>query len=173
LVEPTPSNCNQVVKWFHSHQCLGSTATLQALQVALLLSEVQGIYFLSDGKPNCSKTTILREIANKTSEEGVKIHTIAYHYRQREGDSFLKLLAHQTKGRYHQYESSHDEMEDWFNSNIDMKTTLPVLSPSLEGDDIRLLLKEISLVKKYLQLCANSINAMEGWKKPPIDFTGL
>lgn len=165
LVEANNQNCTQVTEWFHSQQCRGTTATLEALQQALSFDGVEGVYLLSDGKPDCSKSNVLRRIANFNMEKKVKIHTIAYQCNDSDESAFLKLLAAQTKGRYLQYQDGRQDMEDWMNSVLDSQDAIQDSVPDmLAGDDIKMMYKEIATAKKFVNQCNTCIAAVEDWK---------
>ena len=113
LVDPTKENCSEASEWLKDVIALGETATLAALEVAFdYHPDVEGIYLLTDGKPNSSTTMVLREAANMNMNRNVKIHTISFNCNDSVANTFLQMLAQQSKGRYHKFQSEMDDAEN-------------------------------------------------------------
>jgi len=76
-----------------------------ALKYALADINTEGIYMLTDGRPDHPPMSVLAQV---TLQKTVPIHTISFNCADGEANKFLCQLAKDTKGRYH-YFSEHGE----------------------------------------------------------------
>jgi von Willebrand factor A domain-containing protein 3 len=104
LVDPTESLCHEAIAWVDSLECDGNTNTLLALQVGLNMDDkLEAVYLLSDGKPDCSTTTLLEWLNNwaverqssVTNRKRIVINTISFNCEDETANAFLQQLAHQ------------------------------------------------------------------------------
>ncbi|KAH8876044.1 von Willebrand factor A domain-containing protein 3B [Schistosoma japonicum] len=93
-------NLKSAIKWIEALTCGGTTNTLKALQFALDDNLTEGIYLLTDGRPNQQPHTILlsMHLINR-----VPIHTISFNCNDSEANEFLIRLAQESGGRFHYY----------------------------------------------------------------------
>ncbi|KAF3814206.1 hypothetical protein GH733_017822 [Mirounga leonina] len=159
LVETTDAACHEAMQWVTQLCAQGSTSILQALQANDLLvlfqkafsfHDVEGLYLLTDGKPDTSCSLILSEVQRLTEKSKVKMHTISLNGSGRAAADFLRNLATLTGGRYH--------------CPVDEDTLLKIhglltkgfvderdpLLPLFEGDDLRKLAQEITKARSFL-----------------------
>ncbi|KAK1785596.1 hypothetical protein P4O66_018950 [Electrophorus voltai] len=108
LVEATETRCREAVQWLGQLNVHGSTSVLQALQAACAFGDPLGVYVVSDGKPDCSRSLVLREAERLTAGKAVVIHTTTLSGLDSTARDFLKSLAHKTGGRFHQTPSHAD-----------------------------------------------------------------
>lgn len=85
-----------------AYVCLSS---LGAIKYALADPCTEGIYFLTDGRPDHPPKSVLAQV---TLQKSVPIHTISFNCADSEANKFLYQLAKDTGGRYH-YFSEHGE----------------------------------------------------------------
>ncbi|XP_078691175.1 von Willebrand factor A domain-containing protein 3A-like [Branchiostoma floridae x Branchiostoma belcheri] len=151
LVEPTDEFCHDAVQWQATFVAEGNTNTLGALEEAFQDSGVDGVYLLTDGKPDQSASMVLKEVAKMNEGRGVHVNTISFNCDDSTANSFLKQLASETGGRYHRCHGDYDghmfahrlltsEFQDEDDPNI----------PPFEGDDLRRLGAEIMKARQYL-----------------------
>ncbi|XP_078347349.1 von Willebrand factor A domain-containing protein 3A-like isoform X3 [Oculina patagonica] len=160
LASTSDDSCQDAVEWVSDFDANGSTCTLSALQLAFEDPEVQGIYLLTDGKPDNSTTMVLREVAKLNSGRNVRVHCISFNCDDSVANKFLQLLASQTGGRYHRCQGdpdghlfTHRLLTEGFREDE------PLSMPVFEGDDLRRLASEIALCRKFL-LQSRSYRAM-------------
>lgn len=151
LMSTSDDSCQDAVEWVSGFDANGSTRTLQALQMAFEDPEVQGIYLLTDGKPDNSTTMVLREVAKLNSGRNVRVHCISFNCDDSVANKFLQLLASQAGGRYHRCQGdpnghmfTHRLLAEGFHEDE------PLSMPVFEGDDLRRLASEIALCRKFL-----------------------
>ncbi|KAG2455291.1 VWA3A protein, partial [Polypterus senegalus] len=101
LQEATDEACHDAVQWVSEVKAHGSTCTLEALQAAFQLADVQAFYLLTDGKPDTSCQLVLKEVEQMTQRKQITIHTTSFNCSDSTANNFLKRLASQTGGRYH------------------------------------------------------------------------
>ncbi|KAF7465954.1 hypothetical protein GHT09_003402 [Marmota monax] len=86
LVETTDAACHKAMQWVTHLQAHGSTSVLQALMASATLDpdpkafsfqDVQGLYLLTDGKPDTSCNFVLNAVYRLQKERDVKVHTIS------------------------------------------------------------------------------------------------
>ncbi|XP_038676654.1 von Willebrand factor A domain-containing protein 3A [Scyliorhinus canicula] len=151
LMEATDETCHEAVQWASGAIAHGNTCTLEALQKAFQFADVQGIYLLTDGKPDTSCSLILKETQRLNQGRGVKIHTISFNCADRTANEFLKKLAGQTGGRFHRCHGDVDGQlaahkmraggfSDEDNPNL----------PAFEGSDLKRLSGEINKARRFL-----------------------
>lgn len=151
LTSTSDDSCQDAVEWVSDFDASGSTCTLNALQLAFEDPEVQGIYLLTDGKPDNSTTMVLREVAKLNSGRNVRVHCISFNCDDSVANKFLQLLASQTGGRYHRCQGNPDG--HMFTHRLlteGFREDEPLSMPVFEGDDLRRLASEIALCRKFL-----------------------
>ncbi|XP_030098373.1 von Willebrand factor A domain-containing protein 3A isoform X4 [Mus musculus] len=151
LVESTEAACHKAMQWVAHLQAQGSTSVLAALTKAFSFQDVQGLYLLTDGKPDTSCSLILNTVQSFQKERGVKVHTISLTSADRTATEFLRELASLSGGRYH------CPVSDKALSGIQglltrgfIKERDPKL-PLFEGDDLRLLAEEFTRARNLLK----------------------
>ncbi|XP_045849159.1 von Willebrand factor A domain-containing protein 3A [Meles meles] len=150
LVETTDAACHEAMQWVTHLGAQGGTSILQALLKAFSFHDVEGLYLLTDGKPDSSCSLILREVQRLKEKRDVKIHTISLNRSGRTAADFLRNLAALTGGRYHCPVDEdtllriHGLLTKGFVDERD-----PVLPP-FEGDDLRRLAQEITKARRFL-----------------------
>lgn len=151
LTSMSDDSCQDAVEWVSDFDATGSTSTLNALELAFEDLEVQGIYLLTDGKPDNSTTMVLREVAKLNSGRNVRVHCISFNCDDSVANKFLQLLASQTGGRFHRCQGdpdghifTHRLLTEGFRDDE------PLSIPAFEGDDLRRLASEIALCRKFL-----------------------
>ncbi|XP_077979926.1 von Willebrand factor A domain-containing protein 3A-like isoform X2 [Glandiceps talaboti] len=151
-VKPTDENCHDAVRWVSSFVAGGNTCTLEALHEAFQDSHINGVYVLTDGKPDTSTSMVLREIARINTVRGMKIHTISFNCEDEIANTFLRQLAAMTRGRFHRCSAERDGQlfaHKLLSEGFDDPERPEI--PIFEGDDLRALGGEIALARKYLQ----------------------
>ncbi|XP_048967263.1 von Willebrand factor A domain-containing protein 3A isoform X2 [Canis lupus dingo] len=150
LVETTDEACHEAMQWVTHLRAHGSTSVLQALLKAFTFHDVEGLYLLTDGKPDTSCSLILREVQRLTETGDVKMHTIALNHSGRAAGDFLRNLAALTGGRYHcpVDEDTLLRIHGLLTKGImhERDSTLPLF----EGDDLRRLAQEITKARSFL-----------------------
>uniref|UniRef100_A0A2K5DXB7 von Willebrand factor A domain containing 3A n=1 Tax=Aotus nancymaae TaxID=37293 RepID=A0A2K5DXB7_AOTNA len=101
LVETTDAACHEAMQWVTHLQAQGSTSILQALMKAFSFHDLEGLYLLTDGKPDTSCSLVLNEVQRLREKRDVKVHTISLNCSDRAAVEFLRKLASFTSGRYH------------------------------------------------------------------------
>lgn len=150
LVETTDAACHEAMQWVTRLGAQGGTSILQALLKAFSFPDVEGLYLLTDGKPDTSCSLILSEVQRLKEQRDVKIHTISLNRSGRTAADFLRNLAALTGGRYHCPVDEdtllriHGLLTKGFVDERD-----PVLPP-FEGDDLRRLAQEITKARRFL-----------------------
>jgi len=143
--------CHEAIEWISRLSADGNTCTLQAIQAAFCDLEVDAIYLLSDGKPDTSTQHVLKEVAQMNEHRRLKVHTMSFHCDDKSANSFLKMLAAETGGRYHRSHGP-DFNADLFAHKVLQEgfTDETVRIPEFDGDDLRRLASEIALARQYL-----------------------
>ncbi|KXJ28494.1 von Willebrand factor A domain-containing protein 3A [Exaiptasia diaphana] len=160
LVDTNDDTCQEAVEWVTGFEASGSTCTLDALQKAFGDIDVEGIYLLTDGKPDHSTTMVLRELAKLNSSRNVKIHCTSFNCDDSAANKFLQLLASQTGGRFNRCQGDNDGHVFAHRLLTEgIRDDEPMSMPVFEGDDLRRLASEIALCRKFL-LQARSYRAM-------------
>ncbi|GAB5582999.1 von Willebrand factor A domain-containing protein 3A [Prionailurus iriomotensis] len=150
LVETTDAACHEAMQWVTHLRAQGSTSVLQALLKAFSFHDVEGLYLLTDGKPDTSRSLILNEVQRLKEERDLKLHTISLNCSGRAAVDFLRNLASLTGARYHcpvdedTLFKIHGLLTKGFVDERD-----PVL-PLFEGDDLRRLAQEITKARSFL-----------------------
>ncbi|XP_008059962.1 von Willebrand factor A domain-containing protein 3A [Carlito syrichta] len=101
LVETTDTACHEAMQWVTHLQAQGSTSVLQALRKAFSFHNLEGLYLLTDGKPDTSCSLVLNEVQRLREKRDVKVHAISLNGSDRTAVEFLRKLASFTGGRYH------------------------------------------------------------------------
>lgn len=119
-------------------------------QKAFSFPDVEGLYLLTDGKPDTSCSLILSEVQRLQENRDVKVHTISLSCSDRAAANFLRRLASLTGGRYH-CPAGEDTLVRIHGlltkGSVDEKD--PTL-PLFEGDDLRRLAQEIAKARSFL-----------------------
>uniref|UniRef100_A0A8C9KNF2 von Willebrand factor A domain containing 3A n=1 Tax=Panthera tigris altaica TaxID=74533 RepID=A0A8C9KNF2_PANTA len=150
LVETTDAACHEAMQWVTHLRAQGSTSVLQALLKAFSFHDVEGLYLLTDGKPDTSCSLILNEVQRLKEERDLKLHTISLNCSGRAAVDFLRNLASLTGARYHcpvdedTLFKIHGLLTRGFVDERD-----PIL-PLFEGDDLRRLAQEITKARSFL-----------------------
>nr|XP_039272786.1 von Willebrand factor A domain-containing protein 3B-like isoform X1 [Styela clava] len=100
LEEVTEDSLQKAWHWVRNLEPGGSTNTLAALRIALSDPNTEGIYLLTDGRPDQPLHCVLSQIQLR---KPVPIHTISFNCNDAEANQFLHQLALDTGGRYHCY----------------------------------------------------------------------
>ncbi len=74
----------------------GSTDTLGALEVAMSISEAEGVYLLTDGRPDQPIDLILARVQQLPH---IPVHTISFNCADSKANHFLSELSSNTGGR--------------------------------------------------------------------------
>ncbi|XP_037670928.1 von Willebrand factor A domain-containing protein 3A isoform X2 [Choloepus didactylus] len=151
LVETTEAACHQAMKWVTHLEAQGSTSVLQALLKAFSFHGVEGLYLLTDGKPDTSCSLVLSEVQRFEEKRDVKVHTISFNCSDRVAVEFLRKLASLTGGRYHcpVGEDTLFKMRGLLTKGF-IDEGDPVL-PLCEGDDLKRLAQEVTKARSFLQ----------------------
>ena len=151
VVAPSEANCEGAVEWIKTFQGYGTACIVDALKAAFQDPDIQGIYLLTDGKPDTGTTMVLRELAKLNNTRQVRVHTVSFNCDDSSANKFLQLMAGQSGGRFHRSQSeaaghllAHRLLTEKVRS--DEALTIPVF----EGDDLRRLVSEITLCRRFL-----------------------
>lgn len=149
LVEATDEACQDAVQWLSRLQPRGNSCIVHAMEKSFSYLDIQGVYLLTDGKPDNSYNLLLAE--KLLGSHGVKVHTVSFNASQRAGNEFLKRLACLSGGRFH---SPHGHMDGHFVAHRMLTEGFtdeddPVL-PIFEGDDLKKLAKEIDQARQFI-----------------------
>ncbi|KAF5914233.1 hypothetical protein HPG69_005083 [Diceros bicornis minor] len=145
LVETTDAACHEAMQWVTHLHAQGSTSK------AFSFPDVEGLYLLTDGKPDTSCSLILSEVRRLKENRDVKVHTVSLSCSDRAAANFLRSLASLTGGRYHCPAGEdtlfriHGLLTKGFVDERD--PTLPLF----EGDDLRRLAQEITKARSFLR----------------------
>nr|CAH8847920.1 unnamed protein product [Trichobilharzia regenti] len=118
LQSTTEGNLKSAMKWIEKLTCGGSTNTLRALQFALEDNLTQGIYLLTDGRPDQEPQKILLSMH---LNHRIPIHTISFNCNDTEANEFLIQLAQESGGRFHYYNRFPNDLnrpEQWESEDI-------------------------------------------------------
>ncbi|XP_004855967.1 von Willebrand factor A domain-containing protein 3A isoform X2 [Heterocephalus glaber] len=150
LVETTDAACREATQWVTHLQAQGSTSILQALSKAFSFHDVQGLYLLTDGKPDTSCSLVLDAVQRLEEDRDVKVHTVSLSCTDRAAVEFLKKLASLTGGRYHcpVGEDMHCRIQGLLTRGFVHEKDPPL--PLFEGDDLRRLSQEITKARRFL-----------------------
>ncbi|XP_078737198.1 von Willebrand factor A domain-containing protein 3B isoform X1 [Lampetra fluviatilis] len=100
IVDTTESHLDDARAWVESLEAGGSTDTLGALRLALGDPATEGVYLLSDGRPDQPPRTVLSHVRY---DPPVPVHTVSFCCEDATAADFLHSLASDTGGRYHVY----------------------------------------------------------------------
>ena len=101
LVEVTAANIRAAKNWTKGIATNGSTNTLEALQYALSDKMTEGVYLLTDGRPDQPDKAILQMI---NLHPPVPVHTISFNCFDKAANDLLNSVAIETGGRFHLYQ---------------------------------------------------------------------
>nr|XP_034372547.1 von Willebrand factor A domain-containing protein 3A [Arvicanthis niloticus] len=151
LVETTETACHEAMQWVAHLQAQGSTSVLEALMKAFSFQDVQGLYLLTDGKPDTSCSLILNTVERFQKERGVKVHTISLTSTDRAAIEFLRKLASLSGGRYHcpVKDEALRGIQGLLTRGFIMERD-PKL-PLFEGDDLKILAEEFTKARNLLK----------------------
>ncbi|XP_035877287.1 von Willebrand factor A domain-containing protein 3A isoform X2 [Phyllostomus discolor] len=150
LVETSDTACHQAMQWVTHLRAQGSTSVLQALLKAFSFRDVEGLYLLTDGKPDTSCSFILSEVQRLKEERNVKIHTISLSCTGRVEANFLRNLASLTGGRYHCLVDDDLLFQILRLLTKGFMDERDSMLPSFEGDDLKRLAQEITKARTFL-----------------------
>lgn len=166
LVLPTEDNCHEAIAWISTLKANGNTCSERVLKYAFdfhhTKQPIDGIYYISDGKPDHSTSFLLEQVrlmntnpSSTTDTKLVSINTVSFCCQDIDANNFLKSLAHDNDGRYHRSTNSSREIHLFMHRLQEDKTydleLDDTLLPELESDDIKRLLKEIVKARLYLK----------------------
>ncbi|XP_044525229.1 von Willebrand factor A domain-containing protein 3B [Gracilinanus agilis] len=100
LAEVNEDNLEKAKEWIKNLQVGSSTNTMDALKIAFSDKGTKIIYILTDGRPDQSAETILRQIQLRKK---IPIHTISFNYHDEDANEFLKELSLRTGGEFHYF----------------------------------------------------------------------
>ncbi|CAH6793035.1 Vwa3a [Phodopus roborovskii] len=151
LVETTDATCHEAMQWVTHLQAQGNTSFLSALLATFSFQDMQGLYLLTDGKPDTSCNLILSAVQRLQKERDVKVHTISLTSTDRAAVEFLRKLASLSGGRYHcpvnddTLSGIHGLLTRGFIQDRDPKL------PPFEGDDLKILAQELTKARSLLK----------------------
>lgn len=96
LVPTSPRNLEAVGQWVDGLRAEGTTNTLQALEVSMMVPEAEGVYLLTDGRPDQPPHQILGRVQQLPK---IPVHTISFNCADSNANAFLAQLAKNTGGR--------------------------------------------------------------------------
>ncbi|XP_063727646.1 von Willebrand factor A domain-containing protein 3A-like isoform X2 [Symsagittifera roscoffensis] len=170
-VEPTDQNCNDAVIWISKLKPARNTCTLEALKEAYKDPEVEGLYLLTDGKPDSSCSLVLKEVskwrferennasnmelkASKRAKIAPAIHTISFNCSDNVANTFLSQLAQDNRGRFHAFQTSDLTAQKFVHSLTKEETEksdyAKILVPKFDSDDLNRVASEVSMAIQFL-----------------------
>nr|XP_047126678.1 von Willebrand factor A domain-containing protein 3B isoform X2 [Hydra vulgaris] len=129
MMDCSEINFKDATVWVKSLFAAGSTNTLEALQSCYTLKDIEGIYLLSDGRPDQPCEEILNHI-----NSSIPIHSISYNCDDEQANGFLYELSRKTSGRYHCF------FENEFS-----------IGEKFQSEDLHLIKKEIKKAQHELE----------------------
>lgn len=170
LIDVNEDTCAGAAAWVRTLDCFGGTDVIGAMRVALEDVTTEAIYLISDGKPDCSSDEALRQARALTAGRNVKVHTVAWLSSVEAGHGsgaaeFLKRLADQHGGRYHEYIREPRESDTIFVFNRTREQMIEEIADgnehsSCSGDDIAMISTEIKFARDCLfRATSNLTNA--------------
>ncbi|XP_046855209.1 von Willebrand factor A domain-containing protein 3A-like [Xenia sp. Carnegie-2017] len=160
VVAPSEENCLDAVRWIETFKAYGEACIVEAFRAVFQDEQIKGIYLVTQGNFDISSTMLLRELARLNNTRQIKVHTISFNFEDSSVNKFLQLLASQTNGRFHRTQSEaagHLFAHRLLAAKGQTNEILTV--PVFEGDDLKRLVHEISLCRKFL-LQARSYRAL-------------
>ncbi|XP_006892758.1 PREDICTED: von Willebrand factor A domain-containing protein 3A [Elephantulus edwardii] len=150
LVATTDAACQDAMQWVTRLEAQGNTSVLQALLKAFQFPRTEGLYLLTDGKPDTSCNLILNEVQKLKEKSAMKVHTISFNSSDRTAVGFLRRLASLTGGRYHcpVGEDMLFQLRGLLTKGV-LDERAPVL-PLFEGDDLKRLAQEMTKGQSFL-----------------------
>nr|XP_031543137.1 von Willebrand factor A domain-containing protein 3A [Vicugna pacos] len=140
LVETTDAACHEAMQWVTHLHAQGSTSVLQALLKAFSFPDVEGLYLLTDGKPDTSCSLVLSEVQRLKEKRDVKVHTISLNCSGR-----VMLTAVESRDP----PGFHRPLPTFTLRHLIAMCPDPGL-PLFEGDDLRRLAQEITKARSLL-----------------------
>ncbi|CAF1028916.1 unnamed protein product [Adineta steineri] len=166
LVLPTEDNCHEAIAWISTLKANGNTCSERVLKFAFdfhhTKQPIDGIYYVSDGKPDHSTSYLLEQVrlmntidSNIVDTKRISINTISFCCQDVDANHFLKSLAHDNNGRYHRSTNNSRDLH-LFMHRLQQDKTYDLelddsLLPELDSDDLKYLLKEIVKARLYLK----------------------
>ena len=71
-------NCHRAIQWLTNLVAYGNTCTLDAIREAFTDKDINGIYLLTDGKPDNSTSLVLEEVRKLNKERKLSINVISF-----------------------------------------------------------------------------------------------
>ena len=96
MVPVTAQSLSAARQWVLALAASGCTDTLGVLRKALAMEEVEGVYLLTDGRPDQSLDFVLGQLQQMKQ---LPVHTISFNCADSKANRFLSRLAAVTGGR--------------------------------------------------------------------------
>ncbi|KAI5091064.1 von Willebrand factor A domain-containing protein 3A-like isoform X1 [Silurus meridionalis] len=148
LVEASEERCRDAVTWLSQLNTHGGTSILHALKAACVFGDSVGVYVISDGRWDCSCSLVLEEVERLTSGKHITIHTVTLSDPD-STDVFLKSLAHQTGGRFHQVPTASETAMTTELLSSSFSAGQDSVLPEFQGDDLKRLRNEIEKLRMF------------------------
>eukprot|EP00118_Oscarella_pearsei_P014633 m.126504 g.126504 ORF g.126504 m.126504 type:complete len:1106 (+) comp37900_c0_seq10:317-3634(+) len=140
VVEAEEENCRDAIQFISGFKAEGNTNTLKALELALQIYDVDGVYLITKGRPDQSTEKVLEVITKCNEGKRIPINTVSFDCHDKVANEFLKNLSAQNRGRFHQCATQDDE-----------STQTPQSSQhSYNGNDLQRLARELRKAKRFL-----------------------
>lgn len=153
MISASSDNCELAVEWLSGISAKGNTCTLEALQDAYNLKP-DSIILLSDGKPDTSTGKIFDFI--KLHEKKIPVHTVSFACEDDGAKNFLIELSKITSGRFHKAILVDTDAIDLAIHKLTVEDGIETLElPEMDGDDLRILMKEIDKGQQCIQQAKN------------------
>merc|ERR1712226_1355679 len=170
-VEPTDHNCNDAVIWISKLKAAKNTCTLEALKEAYRDPQVEGIYLMTDGKPDSSCSLVLKEVAkwrferengasnmelkaSKRSKMAPAVHAISFNCSDNVANTFLSQIAADNRGRFHSFQPSDLTAQKFVHSlakdESEKTDYAKILVPKFDSDDLNRVASEVSMAIQFL-----------------------
>ncbi|XP_058536234.1 von Willebrand factor A domain-containing protein 3A isoform X1 [Ochotona princeps] len=171
LVDTTDATCHKAMQWVTQLQAQGSTSVLQALLATFSFHGVQGLYLLTDGKPDTSRSLVLSAVQRLREERHVRVHTVSLSCTDRAAVEFLRKVAAFTGGRYHcpVGEDTLKAMQGLLTKGFVEDQDPPL--PLFEGDDLRRLAQEITKARSFLRQARSFRSQLQKKSNPEAKVT--
>lgn len=96
LVPTSTQNLEAVDQWVQGLYTDGTTNTQKALETAMSVLDAEGVYLLTDGRPDQSPEQVLARVQQLPR---IPVHTISFNCADSHANAFLAQLAKNTGGR--------------------------------------------------------------------------
>jgi von Willebrand factor A domain-containing protein 3 len=169
LVVPTEENCHDAIAWIDTLKANGNTCSelvlTHAFEFHRTKQPIDGIYYISDGKPDHSTSYLLERVrlmntndpntTSLTDAKRISINAISFCCEDITANEFMKNLAHDNNGRFHRSTNNSRDLH-LFIHRLQQDKTYELeldesLLPELDSDDIKRLVKEIVKARLYLK----------------------